>query len=341
MKIFKKNKFIFLALVLLITMSLIACGQANDGQVEASTENKTIVLADAGWDSIRLHNSVAGTIIKEGFGYDTEVIIGSTSATILGLNNGDIDVYMEVWRDNMPKYREYLENGDVAELSINFDDNAQGLYVPTYVIKGDKERGIEPMAPDLKTVKDLKKYPELFKDPEDKSKGRIYGAPSGWLVSEITKTKVKNYGLNEYYNVFDPGSDTALATSVSSAVEKGEPWVGYYWNPTWITGKYDLTLLEDDTFDNEKWENGYLCEFKPVTVTVAVNKELVNTAPEVVDFLKNYKTSAALTAEALSYMQENDVDDLAAAKWFLSEHEDVWTKWVSEEVAQKVKAAIK
>lgn len=347
LKRFKKNSLIFLALILITTVSLMACGQPNenDGQAEEGTQEEgakkeTIVMADPGWDSVRVHNSIAGIIMKEGFGYDTEVIPGSTSATILGLKDGEIDAYMEVWSDNIPKYHEYLESGEVVELSINFDDNAQGLYVPTYVIKGDKERGIEPMAPDLKTVKDLEKYPEVFKDPEDKSKGRIYGAPPGWLVSEITITKIENYGLTEYYNVFDPGSDTSLATSLASAYEKGQPWVGYYWDPTWVTGKYDLTLLEDVPFDEEKWEDGYRCEFKPVTVTVAVNSELVDTAPDVVEFLKNYKTSSDLTAKALAYMQENDADADAAAKWFLSEHEDVWTKWVSEEVAQKVKSAI-
>lgn len=348
LKRFKKNSLIFLALILITTMSLMACGQPNenDGQADEGTQEEgnkkeTIVMADPGWDSVRVHNSIAGIIMKEGFGYDTEVIPGTTAATFLGFRQGEIDVYMEVWQDNIiEQYTEALEKNEIVEVSTNFDDNAQGLYVPTYVIKGDKERGIEPMAPDLKTVKDLEKYPEVFNDPEDKDKGRIYGAPSSWAVSEIVKTKVENYGLGENYNVFDPGSDTSLATSLASAYDKGEPWVGYYWAPTWVTGKFDVTLLEDAPFDKEKWENGYRTEFKPVDVTVCVNSGLVDAAPDVVEFLKNYTTSSDLTAEALAYMQENDTDADAAAKWFLSEHEDVWTKWVSEDVAQKVKSAI-
>src|SRR5690625_6912494 len=75
---------------------------------------------------------------------------------------------MEAWTDNIKEvYEEALEAGDIEELSVNFDDNDQGLYVPTYVIEGDEERGIEPMAPDLKTVEDLKDYPDVFEDPED------------------------------------------------------------------------------------------------------------------------------------------------------------------------------
>ncbi|MFA1820948.1 hypothetical protein ACDX78_12320 [Virgibacillus oceani] len=47
--------------------------------------------------------------------------------------------------------------------------------MPTYVIEGDeKKRSIEPVAPDLRTIEDLKDYPELFYDPEDPSNGRFY-----------------------------------------------------------------------------------------------------------------------------------------------------------------------
>ena len=39
-------------------------------------------------------------------------------------------------------------------------------------------------------------------------------------------------------------------------------------------------------------------------------------------------------------MQLNEVDADETAKWFLSEYEEIWTKWVPEEVASKVKGAL-
>ena len=74
---------------------------------------------------------------------------------------------METWTDSIATYADDVKNGNVIELSVNYDDNAQGLYVPRYVIEGDPGRGIEPMAPDLKTVEDLKKYSHIFTDPDD------------------------------------------------------------------------------------------------------------------------------------------------------------------------------
>src|SRR5699024_2637077 len=107
-----------------------------------------------------------------------------------------------------------------------------------------EERGIEPMAPDLKSVDDLPDYWELFKDPEDPEKGRIYDGPAGWELERINEVKVKAYGLDEHYNRFLSGSGPALHTSMIRAYEAGEPWLGFEWVPNWVTGLYDLTKLE-------------------------------------------------------------------------------------------------
>lgn len=308
---------------------------------QKDTAKDKLVFADAGWDSIRVHNSIASFIIENGYGYQTDVITGSSSITLQGLIQGDIDIYMEAWTDNYKElYDSGIESGDIVELSVNFDDNAQGLYVPTYVIEGDEKKGIAPLAPDLKSVQDLPKYWQLFKDPDNPKKGRIYGSPPNWFADEVLRGKFKTYRLGEKYEYFNPGSDTALNASIVSAVEKGEPWLGYYWEPTWIMGKFKMTLLEDEPYSQEKWERGFACEFPGVKVTVAVHQELLNEHPKIVEFLKQYQTSSGLTSELLAYMQEQDVDADEAARWFLQEYEELWISWVPQEVAQKVKAAL-
>ncbi|MEA1939563.1 MAG: ABC transporter substrate-binding protein [Candidatus Caldatribacteriota bacterium] len=332
-----RNKIFSVLFILLISIVLISL------TVSVSAKDK-IVFADPGWDSVRFHNGVAQTIIEEGYGYPTEVISGSTAATFLGLKEGDIDAYMEIWTTNLEDiYYGAVEEGIIIETSINFNDNAQGLYVPTYIIKGDSKRGIEPMAPGLKTVKDLKDCWEVFKDEEDPSKGRIYGSPPGWAVDQILRAKVISADLDGSYNYFSPGSDSALSAAIVGAYEKGEPIVAYYWEPTWLMGMLDMTLLEDEPYSAEIWteKNGYACEWAAMDIAIAVNKDLPERAPEVVEFLKNYHTTSAMASAALSYMMENECDTREAAVWFLKTREDVWTQWVSEEVAEKVKEAIK
>lgn len=319
----------------MIVLALLVACDADDQELDE------IVFADAGWDSIRVHNYIARTIIEEGLGYDTDETTGSTAATIQGLREGDIHAYTEIWTDNIKEaYEEAIESGDIKKVSTNFDDNDQGLYVPTYVIEGDPDRGIEPMAPDLRTVEDLKDYPDVFEDPEDPEKGRIINGPSGWAVEEAITEKFDTYGLHETMNNFIPGSDSAAVADLVNAYESGEAWVGYYWSPTWVTAKYDLTLLEEDDFDREQWDKDKGTEFPPNDVVIAVHKDLPDQAPDVVDFLSNYETSSELTEDALNYMEENDADAEEAALWWMEEHEDVWTEWIEEDVAQKVKDAL-
>jgi len=332
-----KNKILSILTILLISIFLFSL-------TLTSIAKDIIVFADPGWDSARFHNSIAQTIIEKGYGYPTEVIAGSTAATFLGLIEGDIDVYMEVWTANLgDTYYDPIKEGSIIETSINFDDNAQGIYVPTYMIKGDSERGIEAVTPDLKTVFELKNYWEILKDEEEPSKGRIYGSPPGWKIDQVLRLKMKTWGLEETYNYFSPGSDSALSAAIFAAYEKGEPIAAYYWEPTWVMGMLDMTLLEDTPYSEEKWteENGYACEFAPMDIAIAVNKDFPERAPEIVEFLKNYHTNSAMASAALAYMMENDCETMDAAIWFLQTREDVWTKWVPEEIAEKIKEAIK
>ncbi len=331
---FKTKKILLVLVSVFMILVLAGCG---GGQ----TEKESITFAEGDWDSIRFHNQIAQIIIEAGYGYETETVIGSSMALFQGVTSGDIDVFMENWSNNRKDiYEEALANGEIVQASLNFDDSQEGLFVPTFMIKGDPDRGIEPMTPNLRTVKDLENYWDVFKDPEDQSKGVIYGSIPGWTTDEILREKLENYGLFEYYNYFSPGSDTALATSMVTAYERGLPWVGYYWGPTWVLAQLDMTLLEDEPFSQELWDAGYLCEFPSQPVFIDVHKDLPERAPDVVEFLQNYQTSGTITGEGLLYIKDNDADANEAAIWFLKEHEEVWTRWVSAEVADKVKAAI-
>lgn len=336
-------KLLSLLAAMLLIFSMAGCGGGTTTTTEDSKASKgTLTFADAGWDSIRFHNSVAAFILKHGYGYDSEVIAGSSPVTFAGHRQGDIDIYMEVWTDNLSEaYEEALSKGEVVLMSTNFDDNAQGFYVPTYVIKGDEAKGIAPMAPDLKSVSDLPKYWQLFVDPGNPGKGRVYGSPPGWAVDEIMNAKMDTYGLRNTFDYFQPGSDTALSASMVRAVENGEPWVGYYWEPTWIIGTYDMTLLEEAPFDKTLWDEGYACAFAPCPVTITVYKDIPDKHPEIVEFLKNYQTSSELTSEALAYMEEHKADADQAAVYFLKNHQEVWTAWVPDDVKDKVLAALK
>jgi glycine betaine/proline transport system permease protein/glycine betaine/proline transport system substrate-binding protein len=209
-----KKKALILCLCLFILGGITGCGGT-------TTDQHTAVFADADWDSIKFHNAVAMYIAETAYDMQTEELSGTTAITYTALKGGDISVYMEMWTDNLSAYDDDVADGSIKELSVNFDDNNQGFYVPRYVIEGDADRGIEAVAPDLKTVEDLKNYSDVFIDPDDPSMGRLYGAISGWEVDTVMRNKYAYYGLDSFYNYMDPGSSSALAAAISSAYEKG------------------------------------------------------------------------------------------------------------------------
>lgn len=324
-----------LAGIAVVLLVLAGCSTDN-----GSTNGGHIKFADAGWDSIRLHNAIVGFIAENAYDMTWEEVPGSTPITYEGTKNGEIDVYTEVWTDNLPTYAADVEAGSILELSINFGDNVQGLYVPTYVIEGDAERGIEPMAPDLVTVEDLKNYPDVFVDEDDRSMGRMYGAIPGWAIDDIMRNKFDHYGFGDTFIYFSPGSDAALSAAFTSAYDRGEAIVGYYWEPTWLMGMYDFTLLEDAPYvDQASFEAGET-EAPSLPVTVGARPGFDEDYPEFTEFLRNYETSSALTSEGLAYMQDTGASYEEAAKWFISEKSDLISAMLPSEKWQLVEAAL-
>lgn len=303
-------------------------------------KNLEVAFADVGWDSVKFHNAVAGLVAEAAFGYTWKEVPGSTPVMHEALKKGEIDVNMEEWTDNIASYQTDLNEKLFGELGTNFGDNKQGFYVPRYVIEGDPERGLAPLAPDLKTVQDLAKYPEIFPDDERPGMGRIYGAIPGWEIDEIMNKKVKFNGLDKVYNYFRPGSDAALSAAFTSAYEKGQPIVGYYWEPTWLLGKYDMVLLEDTPYvDDAGFQSGQT-ECPSVNVTIGVSNAFAQAAPEYCKFLERYETSSALTSEALAHMQDTGDDYNQTAKWFLTEHSELIDQWLPGTQGEAVKGAL-
>ena len=308
----------------------------------AASMAKKLVFSDLGWDSCQVNNRIVKIILEKGYGYEIELVAGETIPLFAGMIRGDIDVNLECWVENQQEaYDKAIKNGSVVDLGSNFPDSWQGWLVPTYVIKGDPKRGIKPIAPDLKSVLDMPKYWKYFKDPEDPDKGAFYSCIPGWECEKINERKFKAYGLDKTYNIILPGSNAALVSSMAAAYKKGKPWFGYYWEPTWPLGKYDMTRLEEAAYDKDLWEADRGCAYPPTRVNIVVNASLIKSAPEVVEFLKKYETSAAIHNKALAYMEDNKakVDD--AALWFLKEYESLWSAWVPADVKKKVKEALK
>ena len=336
------KKILLSLMVMILTVSVILAGC---GGAEPEPEGKPLIkLGELNWGSARFQSQMAGIIIEEGYGYPVEIIPGITIPLLQGLRTGDIDVYLEGWLQNQQEAVDTaLAAGDIVMLGILNNDNWQsGFVVPTYVIKGDAARGIEPLAPDLKSVSDLvqPQYKELFKNPENPNKGLIINGPVGWECEIVLIEQVVTYGLDDAYDLMNAGSQEGLFASLDGAYTKGEPWIGYLWGPTWIAGALDLTLLEEPAYDEEVWNKDHGCGWPSVDLFVAGHKDFPDKAPDVTDMFRKWKLDTPTLNEVLAHMLETGGEPDDAAVWFLKNREAIWTEFVPADIAQKVKDAV-
>ncbi|UCH26586.1 MAG: ABC transporter substrate-binding protein [Trueperaceae bacterium] len=327
---------------LCIVLSLFIALGSVYAQTDCNGIDRPIVFAGLDWDSAQANNAIAGHILEAGFGCTTEDIPGSTVPLVQGLVRGDIDINMEIWFNTAPDtWHEAVETGEVLDLGLNMAAQELSFLVPRYLVEGDAERGIEALAPGLRSIEDLPEHAALFKDPEEPDKGRYYNCIIGWQCELVNNNKFKAYDLEGVFTNFRPGTAAALASSLAAAYEKGEPWLGYYWGPTWVLGEYDMIALEEPAYSDECWAGDQGCAFPTSIVNVSVSREFAdNASQEMLDFLEAFELDSVMVSRLLAFMRTNDAEASDAALEFLKNESDVWTSWVSEEVAERVLASL-
>lgn len=222
------------------------------------------------------------------------------------------------------------------------DGGVQGLWIPKYFAEEH---------PEIKTLQDVLKNPQLFPAPEDSSKGGIVTSPQGWGAATIIAQLFKaNEGEQAGYVLVDPGSAAGLDGSLARAYERKEPWVGYYWAPTSLLGKYPMVRVDlGAPCDEAEWKRcttvSECADPKPTEwpvdkVQTLVTSTFAERAGPALDYLKQRSWSNELVNELSAYMIDNQATGEEGALHFLTEHKQIWTKWVPADVAAKVEASL-
>lgn len=212
------------------------------------------IIADLDGDSARLHTAIVSYIVEHGYGCETKRVSAGTVDALEQMIAGGIDVMLEIWQDNVQAaWSEAEEDGLVIDLGINFSNADQGWYVPRYLIEGDPGRGIAPRAEELSSVFDLIRYRSVFAGNKSGGLGRFMNCPDNWSCADINTKKLRAYGLDEHFHDSAARDGDSLATEIARLYAAGEPFLTYYWSPTWILGSLDLVRLEEPEYDAAVW----------------------------------------------------------------------------------------
>jgi len=340
----------FGALARLLSLVLFAAGQAH--AAPSCELDRPVRFAGNDWASHQFHVALASHILAKGYGCKVTSVPGTTQPLLNALAKGDVDVLMELWKENNVEIWSKMETSGraIETKGVSIQGAIQAWWVPRYLVEGDAKRGIQPKAPGLRRVSDLPQYKALFRDPEQPAKGRFYNCKPGWNCEKVNSRKLEAYGLLAHYTNFKAGSGAALDAAIASAYKRGRPILFYYWGPTWVLGKYDLLRLEEPAYDPAIWdaldkatsgEGLKACAYPTIRATIAVNKAFAEAAPRLIRFLDRYRMQDALVNKALVLMRETrDRSGARAARDFLRKHPEIWTDWVPADVAARVKASL-
>lgn len=336
MKLFKRG-----AIAVLMGAGLMAAASGAANAAECGTD-RTIDIAEMGWPSAAALANVHALILEEGFGCDVELVVGDTVPTLASMSTkGEPAFAPEMWPNaSQEAWDKAVADGMVENMGPAIAEGlVQGWYIPTYVAEAH---------PDLTHVEDLADYTELFADPDDPDKGRFLSCPPGWACETMNPNFMKAYGLDDDYNVFSPGSGGALDATITRAFVREEPVVFYYWGPTAMMGRYDMTRLDMDAFDADKFAcmgepdcaDPQRTDFVVPDALKALASWVPEEAPAVADYISKVEMTNAEVGRMLLWGEENSADAEATARNFLATEEDLWTQWVPEDVAANVKAAL-
>ncbi|UVL11116.1 ABC transporter substrate-binding protein [Pseudomonas rhodesiae] len=315
----------------------------------AAAEQTPVHFADLNWESGSLITEVLRFIVEKGYDLPTDTLPGTTITLETALAKNDIQVIGEEWAGRSPVWVKAEAEGKVAGLGDTVKGATEGWWVPEYVVKGDPAKGIKPMAPDLKSVKDLARYKDVFKDPESPDKGRFLNSPIGWTSEVVNQQKLKAYGLDDSYVNFRSGSGAALDAEIASSIRRGKPVLFYYWSPTPLMGRYKLIQLEEPPFDAEAWKtltdadnpNPKPTRSLASKLSIGVSTPFQKAYPQIAGFFEKVEFPIEPLNKALATMSENHTPPREVAQAFLKAHPEVWKAWLTDEVAQKVEASLK
>lgn len=290
------KKLLVVALVAIFALSVVGCtDQSAPEEGREQSEQKGIIeIGMVNWTEC-VANSNLWKVILEDMGYKVNLTQLEAAPLYLGLNKGDIDVFLDAWLPiTQGRYWEEYQ-GNLEDLGIWYPGARIGLVVPQYV--------------DINSIEELA-------ENKDKFGGEIIGIDPGAGIMLATERALEDYGLD--FKVIQ-GSEAAMLSALKKAYEKGEWIVVTGWTPHWKFAEYDLKFLDDPKLSYGEAEQ----------LHVLANKDFSNKFPEVAEMLKKFSLNDDQIGSLEALINEGMAPEEAARQW-IEDNRELVNSWIAQ-----------
>lgn len=308
---FKKFRFISLALIFMLALVLVACGgndDASDDAEETDTSEESdgleigqedLKIPYVAWARESISTEILANLLEQ-VGYNVEISQVEAGPMWSSVADGSADLHTSAWLPaTHASYWEEYED-DIVKVNETIDSAPLALTVPSYV-------------EDVNTMEDLKDNEE-FGDSVD---WEILGIDPGAGIMQNTEDALEEYDLDEWS--LTTSSEAAMLTELQTAIENEEPIIVPLWKPHWAFGDMDLKMLEDS-------KEVYGGEGDQI-YTVA-RKDLQEDAPRAYKVLEQYSETYDMLDEMMPkvYVDEEEVEDVVQE--FIDENPELVDEWL-------------
>ncbi|MDD5703759.1 MAG: glycine betaine ABC transporter substrate-binding protein [Dehalococcoidales bacterium] len=322
---------IIFTLVVSVIAFLVPAAGCSQSAAEPQKNKPTIGLVEADWTSNLIGTEIARQVITEQLGYPVEVIQTSVTAGWAAMARGDADAAVECWLpQRYPEIQPFLDKGDI-ELGTQIFPGGGGWFMPRFVSEGNAERGIQPIAPGLKSILDLKEYWKIFENPENPGIGELVGGSPGWTDDPQDRSMIRAYDLPMYRS---NQSEAVMCARMIAADKKGEPLLMFMWWPHWIFAQVDMVMLEEP----DPWYEGafaddsqdYKAGHPPYDVRTVTAPRLRDTAPDVHNFIMNLEMGEEAANELMLRVDVNKEEVAAVATDWIKQNQSRIDEWIKQ-----------
>lgn len=322
--------------------ALVLLGLAASGAAQACGR---LTLANMNWQSAELLAQVDRLILQTGYGCQVELVAGDTVPTLTSMiGRGQPDVAPEAWVNGV---REPLLKA-VAAGRLHLagtalrDGGIEGWWIPKFVADAH---------PEIRSIADAFKRPDLFPAPENRQQGAVHSCPSGWQCQIVMANLFKAQGAaGKGFVLVDPGTAAALDGSIARAQQRKQGWLGYYWSPNALLGRYAMVkLAEGVPHDPVEWQRCTSVAdcaapqpnaWPVAAVHTVVTDRFRQAGGPAYAYLARRSWDSATVNAMLAWMAAQQATGEQGARQFLKTRPEVWQAWVDPAVAARVRSAL-